>query len=69
MSPGRRRRSTPRSIKKMDVADVSRKLGVHKTTVYRWIDNGLLRAKEDKRWGVYTVTQGELKNFRKRFQR
>jgi len=68
MSPGRRRRSVPRGVRKLDAIDISKKLKVHKTTVYRWINGGVLRARKDKQWGVYTVTETELSRFRRKFQ-
>ena len=69
MSPGRRRRISPRGTKRLEVMDVAKRLGVHKTTVYRWINKGLLRARKDKRWGIYMITQAELSKFRGRFRR
>ena len=69
MSPGRRRRISPRGTKMLEVMDVAKRLGVHKTTVYRWINKGLLYARKDRRWGIYMVTEAELSKFRGRFRR
>ncbi len=64
MTPRKRRVGrNPRD--KLSVADVAKQMGVHASTVYRWIANGDLSCSEER--GVKMVTRTALTRFKNEF--
>ena len=63
------RRRTPRSEQYYQIKDAAERVGVHPTTVYRWIREDLLPAYEDPKWGVLLVRKEDLDKFEELFLR
>lgn len=64
MAP-RKRRVGRNASDKLAVADVARQMGVHVSTVYRWIASGDLACSEER--GLKIITKTALAKFKKDF--